>query len=160
MTNLVSVDFPLVADLLPHNEPMILLDKLIFADNEKTHCQVYISENSPFYDEGLQSVGAWVGIEYMAQAIAAWSGYRSSLKNEVPQIGFLLGTRRYSSEVVSFKKGQCLDIYTDKLLENEGMGAVACSIACEGETVVTAQLNVFSPNKEQLEEMLKGKTND
>ena len=153
-------NFPLVADLLPHKDPMILLDKLIFADDIKTHCQVFISEKSPFYDIDKQAVGAWVGIEYMAQAIAAWSGYRSSLKNEAPQVGFLLGTRRYSCETPFFKKGQCLDIYTEKLLENEGMGAVACSIACEGETLATAQLNVFSPNKEQLEEMLKGKTND
>lgn len=153
-------DFPDVADLLPHNDPMILLDKLIFADDEKTHCQVFISEKSPFYDETTQAVAAWVGIEYMAQAIAAWSGHRSFLKNETPQIGFLLGSRRYNSDVASFKKGQCLDIYTEKLLENEGMGAVACSITCEGETLATAQLNVFSPNKAQLEEMLKGKNND
>lgn len=153
-------DFPLVADLLPHNAPMILLDKLVFADEEKTHCQVFITEKSPFYNEEIQGVDAWVGIEYMAQATAAWSGHRSFLKKEAPQIGFLLGTRRYSCEVSAFEKGQCLSVYTERLLENEGMGAVACSIVCEGKTLATAQLNVFSPNKEQLIKMQKGNHND
>jgi predicted hotdog family 3-hydroxylacyl-ACP dehydratase len=153
-------NFPDVATLVPHEAPMILIDKLIHVDENSVHCQVFINYNSPLFDEQIEAVGAWVGIEYMAQAISAWSGYQSFLKSETSPIGFLLGSRRYTSNAPLFKKGDVLDIYAQKLLENDGMGVFSCSIKCADKEIANGQLNVFVPNKEQLESMLKGKSNE
>lgn len=151
--------FPDVASLVPHQAPMILIDNLITVDENSIHCQVFIGEKSQFFESKTARVGAWVGIEYMAQTISAWSGYQSFLKGEKSPIGFLLGSRRYNSIPPFFEKGTTLDIYAEKLLENEGMGVFACSIKCAEKELANAQLNVFVPNTQQLEEMLKGKEN-
>ncbi|MFT7053911.1 MAG: hypothetical protein ACJAU1_001469, partial [Psychromonas sp.] len=58
-----------------------------------------------------------------------------------------------------FAKDAVLDLYAEQLMENEGMAAFACRIECQGETLITTQLNVFVPPPEQLEKMLKGKNN-
>ena len=152
--------FPDVASLVPHQAPMILIDKLITVDDNTIHCQVFITQESQFFVEKTQSIGAWVGIEYMAQSISAWSGYQSFLKGEPSPIGFLLGSRRYNTESDCFHQGDVLDIYAEKLMESEGMGAFSCLIKCNESVLASAQLNVFVPNKQQLEEMLKGKSND
>lgn len=153
-------NFPDVTTLVPHDAPMILLDKLIHVDEHSVHCQVFITPNSPFFDAQSETIGAWVGIEYMAQSISAWSGYQSFLKSESSPIGFLLGSRRYSSSTPLFNNGDILDVYAEKLLENEGMGVFSCSIKCADKELASGQLNVFVPNKEQLESMLKGKNNE
>jgi len=155
---MIDVDtLPSLAELVPHDAPMILIDKLVDVDRHTVHCQVFITENSPFFDVNSRTVGAWVGIEYMAQSVSAWSGYQCFLKNEVSPIGFLLGTRRYLSESNAFHEGNVLDIYAEKLMESDGMGAFSCSIKCNNKLLASAQLNVFVPNQEQLEDMLKGK---
>ena len=153
-------NFPDVATLVPHEAPMILIDKLIYVDENSVHCQVFINANSPLFDKQSETVNAWVGIEYMAQTISAWSGYQSFLKSETSPIGFLLGSRRYNSNTPLFNNGDILDIYAEKLLENEGMGVFSCSIKRADKELANGQLNVFVPNKEQLESMLKGKNNE
>jgi predicted hotdog family 3-hydroxylacyl-ACP dehydratase len=152
--------FPHVASLVPHDAPMILVDNLITVDESSIHCQVFINEKSQFFDDKCRTIGSWVGIEYMAQSISAWSGYQSYLKKESSPIGFLLGSRHYHVESELFYEGDVLDIYAEKLMESEGMGAFSCSIKCNNNLLATAQLNVFVPNNEQLEVMLKGKDND
>ena len=152
--------FPSVASLVPHEAPMILIDKLIHADANSVHCQVHINSQSQFFESQNKAVGAWVGIEYMAQAIAAWSGYQHVLQQRPSSIGFLLGSRRYHCEAAFFHEGDVLDIYAEQLLENEGMGVFSCSIKNKKELLASAQLNVFVPNSEQLEAMLKGKNNE
>lgn len=152
-----SVNFPSIATLVPHDAPMILIDNLIDVDESSIHCQVFINAQSQFFEPANKGIGAWVGIEYMAQTISAWSGYQSFLKQEPSPIGFLLGSRRFNCELSQFNEGDIIDIYAEKLLENEGMGVFSCTIKSQNELLASAQLNVFVPNKAQLEEMLKGK---
>lgn len=155
-----STILPSVESLLPHEAPMILIDKLIHVDTSTVHCQVFISEHSPFYDQQQEHVGAWVGIEYMAQTVAAWSGFQAFSNNQPPPIGFLLGTRCYKVDCDSFNKGQILDIYAEQMMESEGMSAFSCQIKSNNQLLAEAQLNAFSPNKEQLQTMLKGTTDE
>lgn len=151
---------PAVVSLVPHQAPMILIDKLIAVDENCIHCQVFVTDKSQFFMPESKTIGAWLGIEYMAQTISAWSGYQSFLKNEPSPIGFLLGARRYDTESALFHEGDILDVYAEKLMESEGMGVFSCVIKCNENLLASAQLNVFVPNKEQLEEMLNGKDNE
>ena len=49
---------------------------------------------------------AWVGLEYMAQAIGAYAGYTARLRGEPVRIGYLLGTRRYECKPAKLRLGQ------------------------------------------------------
>ena len=152
-------EYPDLALLLPHQAPMILIHKLVHANELSVHCQVKIDANNLFFDGQLAAVPSWVGIEFLAQTISAWAGYHAYLENRTPTVGFLLGSRSYKTSCDLFAENMILDLYAKQLMENEGMSAFACRIECQGKELITAQINVFSPPPAQLEKMLKGKNN-
>lgn len=139
--------------LLPHDAPMILVDKLVRVDLNSVHCQVNINRQHLFFDSYTNSVPAYVGIELMAQSIAAWSGYQALEKGQPPPIGFLLGSRRYQVYCAGFLPGQTLDIYAEKLMEDNGMAVFTASLQLHNKKMVQAQINVYVPTYEKLKEM-------
>ncbi|WP_086982147.1 hotdog family protein [Vibrio aphrogenes] len=143
-----------IGELLPHQAPMILIDKLIDISDTKVHTQVLIQADGLFFDAATNTVPGYVGIEYMAQSIAAWSGYHAKQQGKDPDIGFLLGSRRYHSDCAAFSLGQVLDIHAEQLMENNGMAAFYCQIMHQGKEIAHAQLNAFVPSPEQLNDML------
>ncbi len=64
-----------VADLVPHRGTMSWLDRILSVDTERVVAEADIAEDSLFLRDG--QLAAWIGIEYMAQAIAAWAGQRA-----------------------------------------------------------------------------------
>ena len=148
-----------IETLLPHQVPMILIDKVIDVTELTIHCQVQISDSGGFFDPQINAVPAWVGIEFMAQTVAAWSGYHASLKGQVSPIGFLLGSRCYNSECSDFPLGIILDIFAEQVVKNEGLGAFACTIECNGKALASSQLNVFVPAQDKLQKMLQKNRN-
>ncbi|MGO2342614.1 hotdog family protein [Vibrio litoralis] len=153
MTETNNASLPNIADLVPHQAPMILVDKLIAVDQQSIHTQVMIKADELFFNQESQSVPGYVGIEYMAQSIAAWSGFQAWQQGEPPAIGFLLGSRRYQSECSEFPLGETLDIYAEQVMENNGMAVFQCRIEVQAKTLASAQLNAFVPSPEQLNAM-------
>jgi predicted hotdog family 3-hydroxylacyl-ACP dehydratase len=116
-----------LTELLPHRPPMVLLDRLVHLEPERLEAEVTLTEASPFCEDGR--VGAWVGLEYMAQAVAALAGARSRLEGRPPRVGLLLGTREYRSEVPHFLVGQVLRVCaTQVFFDPQGVSAMACTI--------------------------------
>lgn len=144
-----------VSVLLPHCSPMILIDKVLDVTELTIHSQVTINETGLFFDRQLKATPAWVGIEFMAQTVAAWSGYHANIKGKTSPIGFLLGSRRYISEYYEFPLGQTLDIYAQQLMENEGMAAFNCTIESNNRVLASCQLNVFIPPQDKLKLILE-----
>jgi predicted hotdog family 3-hydroxylacyl-ACP dehydratase len=139
----VPVDFAM-ADIVPHAGKMCLLDRPLEGDADNLSCEVTIRQDGLFYtDDGVQ---AWVGIEYMAQAVAAWAGWRSRLRGEAPKIGFLLGSRRYDCSRSRFGLGDVLRVDVHRLfMADNGIGQFDCRIVVDGHTVASAALTVFEP---------------
>ncbi len=135
--------YPL-ASLLPQTGVMCLLDRLLEVSDESAKAQLQISRNSLFsLPDG--SVPAWVGLEYMAQTIAAWSGYHCLRQGEQIRIGLLLGTRHYDSRSPVFRPGSVLTIRAHKLFEAANhMCVFECVIEEAGE-LARARLNVLLP---------------
>ena len=88
---------------------------------------------------------AWMGVELMAQAIAAWAGCRAKAKGESVRLGFLLGTRHYTCNVAAFAPGSELRVEARRdFHDDSGMGVFACRIEAPG-VLAEARLTVFSP---------------
>lgn len=145
--------FPTIDQLLPHDDPMILVDRVINILSETVHCQVDIGDHHLFFNADAQSMPAYVGIEFMAQSVAAWSGFHAKQKGEAPPVGFLLGSRRYQVECDTFKQGQTLDIHAEKIIEDSGMAVFSARLELNGATIASCQLNVYVPSEQKLEEM-------
>ena len=99
----------------------------------------------------------WVGLEYMAQTISAWSGAQHAQQGGSPRLGMLLGTRRYHAHVPDFAAGTRLRIEVhQEFVGANGLGMFDCRILREGEEVATARLSIFEP--EDGESILRGST--
>ena len=151
------MNLPDVRSLLPHSGAMVLLDSVLSVDRESLRAEVNIRLDTVFFEN--DGVGSWVGIEYMAQAIAAHAGYLSSLRGDSVKVGFLLGARRYECRQPSFPLGSVLKISVQKILQAEnGLGAFECRIDdnqdSTGNPVAVATVTVFQP--ENVNDFLQG----
>jgi predicted hotdog family 3-hydroxylacyl-ACP dehydratase len=147
------MDFPDIRTLVPHAGAMMLLDRVLSVDEESLGAEVTIRRDSLFC--GVDGVGAWVGIEYMAQAIAAHEGHACRLRGEPVKIGFLLGSRRYECARSAFAIGSVLRVYVTRLLlADNGLGSFACRIEDEAGVAATATVSVFVPAN--VDEFLNG----
>ena len=151
------MNFPAINTLLPHAGPMVLLDRVLAADEETLCAEVAIGVDSLFC--GADGVGAWVGVEYMAQAIAACAGYSAQRRGDPVKVGFLLGARRYECTRPNFAVGSVLHVHVKRTLQSEnGLGAFECRINDasdpSGMAAATATITVFQP--ENVHDFLQG----
>jgi predicted hotdog family 3-hydroxylacyl-ACP dehydratase len=133
-----------VASLLPHEGSMMLLDRVIKFDQDSMETEVVVRDDGLFGDK--KTVPAWLGIEYMAQTVAAHDGMMCVLAGKPVRLGFLLGTRRYNSNIAVFKVGTVLTVRVEKFMQDQGFGVFFCQILAEG-VDVSAKMNVYHPNK-------------
>lgn len=133
-----------IAEVVPHAGEMILLDDILEAHSDRIVCTRTIKAGGLFVDDD-GSLPSWVGVELMAQAVAAWAGCCARAEQRPVQMGFLLGTRHYACNVDAFPAGAQLRVAAAREFHNEqGMGVFHCHI--EGPGIhAEARLNVFSP---------------
>lgn len=147
MDNPNLIDYSDVASLLPHTGAMVLLDKVINYDGESLHAGLTVRNDGLFGNDA--NIPAWTGIEYMAQAIGAYAGIKAILAGEPIRLGYLLGTRRYNSNVSTFAAGTALTVRITNIMQDELLGVFDCRIMGEG-IEVTANLNVYQPKTDDL----------
>jgi predicted hotdog family 3-hydroxylacyl-ACP dehydratase len=138
-------------ELLCHRDPMIFIDRVLKADQNELLAEVRVELGKPFFEEGI-GVPAWVGLEYMAQSIAALSGLKAKTADEDIPLGLLIGCRRYASDVAVFPEGAILRIRITELdVMDKSLGAFDCTIG-NPDTIVTARLMVYGRSREGVEE--------
>lgn len=145
----ISSQRPLsIAELVPHKPPMLLLDRWLDVGEDWMETETVIREDAIFLNQNHE-VPAWLGIEYMAQTIAAYGGWLARSKGEAVKIGFLVGTRQFRCTQEGFKVGTQLRIRVERIFQElAGLSAFACKIFIEGEpeSVAQATLNTYLPS--------------
>lgn len=138
---------PHLADIdqvLVHRGTMRLVERVLDWDGDTIVVEVNVPFDSPFHVEG--GVPAHVGIEYMAQAVAAWAGCTARLRNQPPSLGFLLGTRRYECALARFDSGWTLQVEARcEVVDASGLGVFSCRILKDGEDLARANVSVYQP---------------
>jgi predicted hotdog family 3-hydroxylacyl-ACP dehydratase len=132
-----------VAELLQHDGNMMLLDKVIEFDHHSMVAEAMVRSDGMF-DDG-NTVPAWLGIEYMAQTIAAHDGMMCKLAGKPNNMGFLLGTRRYLCNVDTLTIGLILTVSVKRLMEDQGLAVFDCLILANS-VEISAKINVYQPN--------------
>ncbi|WP_349019715.1 hotdog family protein [Methyloglobulus sp.] len=136
------IDYNDVASLIPHSGQLVLLDKVVEFNDEKLVAEMTVRGDGLFGND--KNVPAWAGIEYMAQAVGVYAGIKSKLAGEPIKLGYLLGTRRFSSNVASFVVGTELTINVKVIIQDDKLGAFDCQILGDG-IEVSANLTVYQP---------------
>ena len=137
--------FPPLTDLLPHRPPMLLLDRMVAAGETHAVCEVLIRADGPFCEAA--GVPAYVGIDYMAQTVAAYSGWQRRSAGQPIEIGFLLGTPQFQSFCDWFRLGQTLRVEVTHTWGDDQLARFGCTIsdAQTGALLQQADLSVFKP---------------
>ena len=143
-----------VDELVPHSGKMSLLTSIVDYGEDWLQAEVLISPDSMFADD--HGVPAWIGLEYMAQTVAAYAGLQERLNGGIPKIGFLLGSRKYICNADHFSTGQTLllKVRPEMQIEN-GLDVFNCELKGQG-VAASANVNVFQPG--DAEKFLKGAT--
>jgi predicted hotdog family 3-hydroxylacyl-ACP dehydratase len=138
-------EFPYrVEALLPQSQNMVLLDSVLEVGDDHIVVELTVRDDGLFSSPD-HTVPAWVGMEYMAQAIAAFSGYNRKCRGEAIGLGFLLGTRHYQCSAGSFPCGTRLRVRAEKVIEAANdMSVFDCAIE-GGNIQASSMLNVLLP---------------
>lgn len=131
---------------VPHRPPLLLVDEVLAHGPSTLTARLTVRDEPPFGD-GEGGVPAYLGIEYMAQTIAAYSGMQRAARGLAPSIGLLVGSRRYVPSVMRFIAGSTLTVSTvEKLSEYADMNVFACRIADEtGSVLAEADIKAYQP---------------
>jgi predicted hotdog family 3-hydroxylacyl-ACP dehydratase len=134
-----------VDEVVPHRRPMSLLRHVIAHDRRSTVCDIQIGRETLFLTG--KRVESWVGLEYMAQAVAAHAGMVGRRQRKPVKIGFLLGTRLIDFFTDGFVLGQTLHVLARHVWGEGELFSFDCTItdAVDGRRLAAAQLNVFRP---------------
>ncbi len=110
-----------IAPYVPQSATMCLLESIMAVDENSLRATVTPTRDDPFAT--ADGIPAWTGLEWMAQAIAAWAGWHASHANRLPATGLLIGTKRFDTEVEYFALDSTheIDIGLDFLADN-GLG--------------------------------------
>jgi predicted hotdog family 3-hydroxylacyl-ACP dehydratase len=134
-----------IDEVLPHAGAMLLLDELLEFGDEHVCCGVHIRAQTRFCD-GRNGVPAWVGLEYMAQTMCAFSGVEEVRAGFKPSIGLLLGSRRYQSEVEWFGLGSDLIVRAELQLRDENdLVAFQCTIHEGSRLLARGDVKAYRP---------------
>jgi predicted hotdog family 3-hydroxylacyl-ACP dehydratase len=137
--------FPPVEEILPHRGTMLLVDAVLACDEESLIAQAHVQSDA-WYANADGAMPAWIGIELMAQAIAAHVGLLAMRAGNKMRPGVLLGSRRYEAHLPAFSRDALLRIEVKELLRGEeGHGAYECIIQLDGVIGAEAVIKVFQP---------------
>ncbi|WP_288902730.1 hypothetical protein [uncultured Sneathiella sp.] len=132
-----------ITEILYHAPPMILIDGVEAYDENTVASVVEITADSPFLEDG--SVPAYVGIEYMAQSIAAYSGIKARNAGEEVKIGYLVSSRSMTLSCPAFSIGDRLQIKVELVYDETPMAVFDGTIHRAEKIVAQARLNVYQP---------------
>ena len=131
--------------VLPHNHPMILIDRIEDVNLEAgtVTTSVEINEDSLFFDKELDGISYVAGIEFMAQTVGCFAYFKSGEKD--PKIGFLLGTRSYKCSIDKFERGKTYNIKAKEIFSDNELVSFECFIYNNGIECANAMINVYQP---------------
>jgi len=144
-------ELPKVEAILPHAGSSVLLSRVLEHRPTDTVCCVELREPTLF-SEPDGGVPAWVGVEYMAQCIAAHAGLLELSNGARPRAGYLIGSREIVLHTARFDPEQVLEVSARHVWGGrEGMVSFDCSVidATTRELLVEARLNCFLPPEEK-----------
>jgi predicted hotdog family 3-hydroxylacyl-ACP dehydratase len=138
--------FPPIDAIIPHRGTMLLLDAVCACSDESLSAEASVRADA-WYADAQGAMPAWIGIELMAQAIAAHVGLLSMRAGEAARPGVLLGTRRFTALRDAFAAGAPLRVSVNELLRSdEGHGAYGCTIEQDGVLCAEATIKVYQPH--------------
>lgn len=144
--------YPPVAELIPHEAPMILVDELVEWSPTHARVRAQVRRGGPFVGAG--QLPGTILLEYMAQAVAVANGMSGRAAGRDPEvsghgeIGVLLGVRELNLEIDAVAIGELLDIHVAHRFSDGTLASYDCEVRRAGQVLASGAVNVMiSPPK-------------
>ena len=138
-----------IEELLPHRGTMLLLDRVIDHADSRLVAE-YTPRADAWYADAAGNMPGWLGIELMAQTVAAQVALCKRRAGLPLKMGALLGTRAYRMAAPAaggFAAGAALRIRVEENFRDAGgLSAYECAIERDDETLANATLKVYEPD--------------
>ncbi|MEX3976141.1 hotdog family protein [Paraburkholderia caribensis] len=140
-----SEAFPPINTILPHRGTMLLVDGVSACGDEALTAYATVRGDAWYADED-GAMPAWIGIELMAQGVAAHVALLAMRAGGRARPGVLLGTRSYRAHVSAFARDAQLTIDVQEVLRSDaGHSAYECTIDHDGTRYADAVIKVYQP---------------
>jgi predicted hotdog family 3-hydroxylacyl-ACP dehydratase len=137
--------FPPIDTILPHRGTMLLVDGVSACSDAALTAHAAVRGDAWYADDN-GAMPAWIGIELMAQGVAAHVALLAMRAGGRARPGVLLGTRSYKAHVSAFARDAQLTINVQEVLRSEeGHSAYECTIDHDGARYADAVVKVFQP---------------
>lgn len=136
-----------IHELLPQQEPFVMIDTLTHFDNTLTVTETTVRADNIFVDAERFSASGLM--ENIAQTCAARIGYINKyiLKKGI-QIGFIGAVRNFEVKLLP-KVGDVITTRVDVKEEIFGMTLAEATIECDGTPIVTTEMKIAVKNREE-----------
>lgn len=135
-------EFPPVAELVPHEPPMLLVEELVEWSPDRARVRATLRAGNPFVTG--KTMPASILLEYMAQAIAVANGMATQVRGEpATELGLLLGTRELTLEVDELAVGDVLELVVVCEFADDKLARYACTAERAGQQLARATINVM-----------------
>jgi predicted hotdog family 3-hydroxylacyl-ACP dehydratase len=140
-----SEAFPPIDTILPHRGTMLLVDGVSACGDEALTAYATVRGDAWYADED-GAMPAWIGIELMAQGVAAHVALLAMRAGGRARPGVLLGTRSYKAHESAFARDARLTISVQEVLRSDaGHSAYECTIDHDGTRYADAVIKVYQP---------------
>jgi predicted hotdog family 3-hydroxylacyl-ACP dehydratase len=134
-------DFPPIAMLVPHREPMVLLDRVVAWSPGHVECAMRVRSDTRFVDDGILPTPFM--IEHMAQSVAVCLGYEAYMGGRGVRVGMIVSCRAFRAHSESASAGDDLMVHANKERGNETLSHFHCEVRSEDEVLADATLTLF-----------------
>jgi predicted hotdog family 3-hydroxylacyl-ACP dehydratase len=140
------MSFPIqnAAEFVPQKYPFVLVEKLLYADENTSRCSFSIPENHFFVKDGYYTTSGMV--ESMAQTAAAGTGYLYKKAQKPVPIGYIGAVQKL--EVVNWPPARSEITMEIKLLTNIlQVSLVSATVKSSEHILATCEMKIFIGNK-------------
>jgi predicted hotdog family 3-hydroxylacyl-ACP dehydratase len=134
--------FPPISQLIPHSEPMVLLDRLVDWSPGFARCAFRVRPESRFVEKGMLATP--LTIEHMAQAVAVCLGYEAYRGGRASRVGMIVSCRDFRVHEPETEVGSDLLVSVRQLRANRSTSHFDCEVHDARENrIATAVLTLY-----------------
>ncbi len=119
-------EYPSIAQLVPHRDPMILLDEMLDWSKGNSRCGLRVREGARFVEDGV--LLAPFLMEHMAQAVAVCLGYEAFRGGRGVSVGMIVSCRTFTALAGEVRVGDDLVVSANQKRANTSVSSFDCRV--------------------------------
>ncbi len=129
-----------ILQLIPQRHPFVMIDALLFADDNTTQTSFTISDENIFCDDNTFSEAGL--LENIAQTAAAGAGFNAKQKNNKAEAGYIASVKNF--EVLFLPKLKD-ELITEVVITNHLMNVtfITGKILCNNQLIARCEMKIF-----------------